>query len=363
MRLPDLVSEGARVMTVCNACRYCEQYCPVFPALERRMTFGHADLAYLANLCHNCGECLYACQYAPPHEFAINVPRTLAELRLASYEDSCWPSPLARAFRRHSVATALGLAGGFAAIFATSLVTLDPAAWDRAGTSGEFYAVVPHVVMVGLFGAVAIFVAAALAIGMRRYWNQIAGSQGSASIGGASQALRDALTLTHLHPRGVDCVDDEESRAPSRRWFHHATFYGFASCVLSTSLAAVYHTVFGWQAPYAYTSLPVIFGTLGGAGLVAGPLGLLLLGRRRDPALADPAQAGLDASFLTLLVATSVTGLALLALRHSQAMSALLVAHLGAVLALFVTLPYGKFVHGFYRAAALVLSARESLRD
>jgi hypothetical protein len=31
----------------------------------------------------------------------------------------------------------------------------------------------------------------------------------------------------------------------------------------------------------------------------------------------------------------------------------LLALHLGAVLALFVTLPYGKFVHGFYRLAAL----------
>jgi Fe-S oxidoreductase len=63
---------------VCNACRYCEQYCPVFPAMEERREFARVDLAYLANLCHNCGECLYACQYAPPHEFGINVPRTLA---------------------------------------------------------------------------------------------------------------------------------------------------------------------------------------------------------------------------------------------------------------------------------------------
>ena len=78
-------------MTVCNACRYCERYCPVFPAMERRLTFATADLAYLANLCHNCGECLYACQYAPPHEFGINVPRTLAEIRLRSYEEYCWP--------------------------------------------------------------------------------------------------------------------------------------------------------------------------------------------------------------------------------------------------------------------------------
>jgi citrate/tricarballylate utilization protein len=40
-------------------------------------------------------------------------------------------------------------------------------------------------------------------------------------------------------------------------------------------------------------------------------------------------------------------------------MGVLLLAHLGVVLALFVTLPYGKFVHGIYRALALAKHARE----
>ena len=74
----DPLAHGAHVFTVCNACRYCEQFCPVFPAIEQRVVFERVDLAYLANLCHNCGECLYACQYAPPHEFGINVPRMMA---------------------------------------------------------------------------------------------------------------------------------------------------------------------------------------------------------------------------------------------------------------------------------------------
>jgi citrate/tricarballylate utilization protein len=35
-------------------------------------------------------------------------------------------------------------------------------------------------------------------------------------------------------------------------------------------------------------------------------------------------------------------------------MGLLLVVHLGVVLALFLTLPYGKFVHGIYRGVALL---------
>ena len=73
-------------MGICNSCRYCEGYCAVFPAMEQRLDFARDDLDYLANLCHNCGACYPACQYAPPHEFNINVPRVLAQVRLVSYE-------------------------------------------------------------------------------------------------------------------------------------------------------------------------------------------------------------------------------------------------------------------------------------
>ena len=63
-------AEVGRVLQICNACRYCEGFCAVFPAMTRRLEFGKADIHFLANLCHNCGACLHACQYAPPHEFA-----------------------------------------------------------------------------------------------------------------------------------------------------------------------------------------------------------------------------------------------------------------------------------------------------
>jgi citrate/tricarballylate utilization protein len=173
-------------------------------------------------------------------------------------------------------------------------------------------------------------------------------------------AVRDALTLRHLHASGRDCVSNEEDRRPWRRWCHHATMYGFLLCFASTTVAAIYDGVFGWRAPYEYSSLPVVLGTLGGAGLLAGTAGLWSLRRRRDPALGDPAQGGLDESFLALLAVTSLTGLALLVLRDRSAMGPLLIVHLGTVLALFVTLPYGKFVHGVYRIAALVIDAREA---
>src|SRR6516162_8253369 len=88
--------EVSRVMQICNACRYCQSFCAVFPAMTRRLSFDAVDAHYLANLCHNCGACLHACQYAPPHSFEVNVPRALAEVRGQTYADYAWPPALGR---------------------------------------------------------------------------------------------------------------------------------------------------------------------------------------------------------------------------------------------------------------------------
>ena len=384
MELDELVPHGAHVMTVCNACRYCEQYCPVFPAMEQRLTFEKRDLVYFANLCHNCGECLYACQYAPPHEFGINVPRTLAEIRVASYEEYCWPRALGAAFTRHNLLTGLGLAVALSIVILIATMIASPDVMWAPDRSGDFYAVIPHDVMVALFGSVFLFVVTALVVGVVRFRRATQATGAVTATGPGSPkphtiegpgapkphsgegggrtwvALRDALTLRHLHTSGADCVSREEGRTPWRRWLHHCAFYGFLLCFASTSVAAIYHVVFGWRAPYAYTSLPVVLGTLGGLGLLAGSAGLWVLRGQRDPALGDPGQRGLDESFIALLFLTSLTGLALLVLRHELVMAPLLVVHLGTVLALFLTLPYGKFVHGLYRAAALLQFTNEA---
>ena len=356
----DAIAHGEQVMTICNACRYCEQYCPVFPAMESRLTFAEPDLAYLANLCHNCGECLYACQYAPPHEFGINVPRTLAEIRARSYEAYCWPSVLSSAFRHHNLLTGLVLAAGLMALMAAAVLIANEGVFPRPVGPGDFYSVFPHHVMVSLFGGVSLFCVAALWIGVARFWRDVRSGDAHGPTGAElARGLRDAFTLRYLQDGGADCTSAEEQRDPLRRWFHHCTFYGFLLCFASTSVAAVYHMA-GWLAPYPYGSLPVLLGIAGGAGLLVGPAGLLLLRRRRDPALGDRDQSGMDESFIALLFVTSLSGFLLLGFRERAIMSALLVVHLGAVLALFITLPYGKFVHGIYRTAALIKYAMEN---
>jgi citrate/tricarballylate utilization protein len=213
--------------------------------------------------------------------------------------------------------------------------------------------------MVAVFSAISAFIAIVYAVGLRRFWKE--SGEPLPGITAWLRAARAVLKLENLSSSGAGCTYPDEEHSQARRVFHHFTFYGFLLCLASTTVAAIYHFA-GSIAPHPYTSAPVILGTLGGIGLLIGPVGLYALKRRRDPAIGDAKQDGSDTSFLALLFLTSLTGLLLLVLRESAAMGALLRVHLGVVLGLFLTLPYGKFVHGIYRSAALLRAAYEMAR-
>lgn len=344
-------AEVGRIMQICNACRYCEGFCAVFPAMTHRLTFAKNDIHFLANLCHNCGACLHACQYAPPHEFAVNVPQAMARVRVETYTDYAWPAALGALYKRNGLTLALAAATGLALFL--SLVALIQGQWASGPLAANFYAIFPHDTLALMFGAVFLFAVVALGIGVRRFWRDQA--PGPASGGAAAEAAHDALRLKYLDGgHGQGCNERDDAFTLARRRFHHLTFYGFLSCFAATCVATLYHYLFDWQAPYALTSLPVVLGTLGGIGLVIGPAGLLWLNLRRHPLHGDARQKPMDRGFIALLLLVSISGLALLAWRESAAMGVLLAIHLGAVMALFATLPYGKFAHGVYRGAALL---------
>lgn len=355
--LTDDEQEVARVMQICNACRYCEGFCAMFPAMTRRLAFDNkADLNYLANLCHNCGACLHACQYAPPHDFGVNVPRAMAKVRKQTYTEYAWPRPFGKLYERNgltlSVATALGLI-----LFLILALAMQGTLWHEP-LAGDFYAVFPHNTLVIMFGSVFLLAVLALAIGVRRFWRDI--TPGRATGEAVAEAAHDALKLKYLDGgHGLGCNDEDDRFTQRRRLFHHLTFYGFMLCFASTSVATIYHYVFDWQAPYPYTSLPVILGTVGGIGLLIGPAGLFWLHARRSPLHSDPDQKSMDRGFIALLFWVSLTGLALMVWRDTSAMALLLAIHLGFVMAFFVTLPYSKFAHGVYRSAALLKWAIE----
>lgn len=341
-------AEVARILQICNACRYCEGFCAVFPAMTRRLEFGKSDIHYLANLCHNCGACLHACQYAPPHEFAVNVPQSMAKVRLNTYVDYAWPQSFGALYKRNGLVLALALVLSF-----TLFMAIATGATGTFWSSRIFYDVFPHNLLIALFAPVFLFAILALGIGVNRFWRQEA--PGPASGEALGEATRNVLTLKYLDGgHGEGCNNEDDAFTHARRRFHHLTFYGFLLCFAATSVATFYHYVMGWHAPYDFVSLPKLLGISGGVALMAGTAGLFYLNLRRHPLQRDPEQKPMDRGFIALLFLTAASGLLLMLARGSAVLPLALCAHLGCVMALFATMPYGKFAHGIFRCAAVL---------
>jgi citrate/tricarballylate utilization protein len=328
--------------------------------MTRRLEFVKADIHYLANLCHNCGACLHACQYAPPHEFAVNVPMAMAKVRLRTYSEYAWPRACGALYAHAGLSLALALAAALAVFLALTLL-LTGSLLHRP-LAGDFYAIFPHNTLALMFGLPFGYSCVALAIGVGRFWRGVTPPEFLQAASGAAlaEAAQSALRLKYLDGgHGEGCNESDDAFTLWRRRFHHFTFYGFLLCFASTGLATLYHYFFRLSAPYAPSSLPVLLGIAGGIGLLIGPAGLLWLNLRRDARHGDAAQKPMDRGFIALLLLTSLSGLALLAWRDTGAMALLLATHLGIVMAFFLTLPYGKFAHGIYRSAALLKWAIE----
>jgi citrate/tricarballylate utilization protein len=351
-------SEVARQLQICNGCRYCEGFCAVFPAMTRRLEFGKADIHYLANLCHNCGACLHACQYAPPHDFAINVPKAMATVRGQTYADYAWPPAMGSLYQRNGLTLSLALAASLS-LFMLLALQMNGTLWGPTPQNGQqgFYAIFPHNFMVSLFAPVFLWAVLALGMGVRKFWRDVTPATSGAALStpAAAEATHDALKLKYLGGgHGDGCNNEDDAFTLARKRMHHLTFYGFMLCFAATSVATLYHYVLDWPAPYDFTSLPKILGTVGGIALAWGTLGLWRLNLARDPSHGDIQQRPMDRGFIALLFLISVSGLALMLSKNSMTMPSLLALHLGLVMALFLTLPYGKFAHGIFRMASLL---------
>jgi citrate/tricarballylate utilization protein len=361
--LRPTVDEAARQLVICNACRYCEGYCAVFPAMELRTTFGPGDVVYLANLCHDCRACLYACQYAPPHEFGVNIPKVLADLRVETYRDYSWPRVLRGLFRRNGLVTAgcvvLVVLGVLALAGPSRLVS-------TIQGPGAFYEVVPYAVLVTTASLISLYALGVLAAGALRFWRDTRGSPAEMiDLRALLAATRDAATLRYMDGGGYGCWYLDKKRpttSKARRVFHSLVFYGFLLDLAATIVAAILQDIFDQLPPFPLLSLPVVLGTVGGVMLLAGVVGLLALKPRSDPEAADERMTGMDLAFLVLLGSSAATGLLLLALRTTPAMGLLLAVHLGVIAGLFITAPYGKFAHVVYRYGALVRNSIEQER-
>ncbi|MCF8567335.1 tricarballylate utilization 4Fe-4S protein TcuB [Alicyclobacillus tolerans] len=351
----DLVTEGKRQLRVCNACRYCEGYCAVWRAVERHREFSDKDLAYFANLCHDCRDCYFACPFTAPHEFAINPPKLFSGLRVESYRKYAWPNGWTRLLgRRRGFWRVAILAMLFMVV--SSIVTngVDRIFRHHVGP-GAFYKVISEPALEIGFGVLGVWFVGGWLFGAIRFWRDIKPSNlGPVTRKDLIKATSDALKLRYLGREGL-----EEERAVNRRWLHHLVAYGFILDFISTALGAFYSHVLHVQAPYPIDNPVVILGVLGGIGIIVGTAGLLYGKSKTERAAADENSEESGSAFSVSLLTIGVTGMLVLLLRNTAAMGVVLAIHLGTVASLFFTAPYSKFVHFVYRYLALLRYAQE----
>jgi citrate/tricarballylate utilization protein len=335
--LTGLFAEAERQLVICNACRYCEGYCAVFPALELRRSLTEGDITHLANLCHDCRDCFTACMYAPPHEFAVDPPTILSAVRRDSYDRYVPRLPGGRA------ATIAATAFGALAVLAICAIL-------GAGSSrvpGSPYRVIAYPALVTAACVAIAWGIGVTAVAAVRYWRDTGGRFTFGGLGGATIA---AATLRNLRGGGAGCSYPGDDPSPWRRRLHHLVAGGFILCFASTVAAAISQDFLGYQPPYPVDSVPVLLGILGGAGLTTGCAGLLVLKRRAAPVATTRRDYGL----ITALLVLAITGLLTLVLRDTAAFAPVLVIHLCAVMVSFAIFPYTKFAHVSYRFLALI---------
>ncbi|WP_444918219.1 tricarballylate utilization 4Fe-4S protein TcuB [Microbulbifer sp. JMSA003] len=347
----DNLEEARRQAKICNACRYCEGYCAVFPALQLHRSFSEGTITQLANLCHNCRGCYYACQYTDPHEFNINIPQVMAEARQKSWETFAWPGGIARMFQKRGSLIALATIIGFAIIFYVIRV-LKP-----SGGEG-FYAIVSHATMTSIFLPAFLYPLFSLGISLRRYWRKIDGEK--ITWGQFRSALISAGKLKNLSGgHGDGCNFEEEDRfSNQRRYAHQAVLYGFLLCFAATCSGTVMYYFLNMPGPYSIFSVPKLLGIPGGLLILVGCSKLIQLKLKADPELGSARVWSGEMGFVGLLLFIALSGLLLFSLGGTAALPLLLDLHLGAVLAFFLLTPYTKMAHGFYRMAALIRDAQ-----
>jgi citrate/tricarballylate utilization protein len=362
--LDEFVAEANRQLSICNACRYCEGLCSVFPAIEQRTAFHSGDISYLSSLCHDCGACVPACPFSPPHEFAVDIRSLMADVRVQTFEEYAWPQALWRVLARGRSVLGIVVA---TAIFATivALATGDPGRiLDSHTESGSFYDIIAWAWLVVPASIISVFAIAAILVGVRDFARQTpTGTRSLLRRDVQARTLRDVLSLLNLDGGGVGCETVGDQLSSRRRWLHHGIFYGFGLMFAATVVAGLEQDVLGIKPPYPFISAPVLLGTIGGLATIIGVGGFVVIGFRRSrrSVTGTSTTRRFDRVFSVTLLAATVTGLLVLALRSTSAMGIVLIAHLGTLGGLLVTLPYSKFVHGFYRYVALARFHAESI--
>jgi citrate/tricarballylate utilization protein len=328
-------------LALCNACGYCRGYCPVFDQSRQRPMLEKADLLHLSFLCHDCGACLDACQYAPPHTFAIDIRRELGNLRNSAYQSLGVPRWAEGFFWRiWSVRRMM-----VSAIPAAVGISLVPSM--AAPHSDDFAKLISSATLAVVAGSIFLWLIIWTWYRAYVFWRQT-GRGNRFPAGYIPAAILRSITWRYYGSSSGRC-DAAPRQSILRNWCHRSLLLGLASCFLATFAGALQRHAFNAIPPFPYQSAPVALGLIGGVFMCGGAIGLIYSRRvQQSPRKGD--------TYLTAeLLAVGMSGLVLLMLREATIAMFLAYLHLILVADLFLRLPFSHFLHGPFRVISIAL--------
>jgi quinone-modifying oxidoreductase subunit QmoC len=365
-----LEARGGESAARCYQCATCSSVCDLAPAAapfpRQQMLWAQWGLIdKLAAdpgvwLCHQCNECNVRCpRDAQPGD-------VMQSLRSAVVEHVAMPSFLGKLVGNIKASWPLLVLGPIvfwlvllAAYTGLHIPHVNP---DLPAVEGRFHyeEVVPHLPIYVVYTTVSAWVALALFVSGSKLWKLYGANvrQRGPFFGNLWSVVVDIATHKQFDTCG------EGSR--QRRWGHFLVMWGFVGAAVTSGILVVYlykeYPPFSWIPLDAATyPLPIThwvkwLGNISAVALVVG--GVLLYLNRLQRTRQAGATTAFDRFFLMTVLGVIGTGVFTEAMRFVAvppiAASAMYVLHLGAVLTLFMTVPYSKFAHLAYRTVALV---------
>ena len=191
-----IIDEASRQVKICNSCRYCEGLCPVFPAMTEHREFNAKNITYLANLCHNCQACYYACQYSEPHQFKINIPQVFNEVRKDTFIKFSTPNIFAGIFKNSAIITFL-LTALFIALTFILAIHFNGQLFAKPAAQQSFFKVIPLWLMNGIPLTISAFVVLSIVISVFKYIRFIDLQISKNFIPAVIKSIKDIGTLNH----------------------------------------------------------------------------------------------------------------------------------------------------------------------
>jgi citrate/tricarballylate utilization protein len=348
--------EDARFsLNICNACRYCENICPVFKAIEFRRTFSDNSIIYLANLCHDCRGCYYACQYAPPHTFDINIPKIFGTLRLETYKNykkSKFSKEIIE--KPHIFSIAIFLISFLFYTISSIIYTGKLSLKGLFEQNTSFYSVLPENFLI-------ITMLIPFTISLTIYIKNLIDYCDYIDIKKSDffklfnhiSSLKSVILLEFLDGGSFGCNYPDEEYSFSRKIYHQFVLFGFIITFISTLIAAFMGHILNISPPYSFTSLAVIFGTIGGVLMILGLTGLLYLRTKMDRIPYSENINSMDINLIMILLMSVLTGFLVLLFRSTIFMPILFIIHLSTVITFFIMLPFSKLQHAIFRYASI----------